>query len=155
MNICFLHHDHGSHHRLAVASSTSCSQAGTNHPAHSLWGSLFFGLLLSTTRDARRGGATLLMQQLILLESGCCNTLPSSLVPVRVTKELSSRDSTLQGQHTSGWMKQPCHSRYVGYQLREFLSAVLVLLRLEPMRSRQLQDLSALDQLQYEVLQVS
>lgn len=96
------------------------------------------------------------MQQLLLLETGGCSTVISSVVPVRITAELSSRDSTLQNQGThSGWIEPPCPSRYVGYQLREFLSAVLVLLRLEPLQAQQLQNQSAVDQLQYEVLQVS
>jgi hypothetical protein len=58
---------------------------------------------------------------------------------------------------SSHWLPQDCgaSASCLRYHVQEFLSALLVLLRLVPMRSEGLLEAAALQELHYSVLQVS
>ena len=74
-------------------------------------------------------------------------------MPVPVPEEVAADPNRQAG--ASGWMRYPTPDRYVGYHAQEFLSALLVLLRLEPLKSDNLMDRGAVEHLHYVILQVS
>lgn len=130
--------------------SSSCPSA-----ARGFWGCIFIGLMLSTTRTATAvDGATRLVQ-VLLNTARPDNLIPASLVPVKAPDTAASAAAVAAaaaGTQTSGWL-QPGPSRYVTYHTREFLCAVLVLLRCEPLNTG-LRDSRAVGELHYQMLKV-
>jgi len=109
----------------------------------------FLGLLLSTTALAELGGGWRLVQH--LLDLGSANSLAAT-VPVPATNVVNDEQNT-GGALKKRWLYAPPASR-VKYHVREFLAAVLLLLKAKPMCNPHLQDLQMLDLLQYQITKV-
>jgi hypothetical protein len=110
---------------------------------------MFLGLLLSTTALAELGGGLRLVQHLLDLGSASSR---AATVPVPATDVVNDEQNT-GGSLKKRWLYAPPASR-VKYHVREFLAAVLLLLKSQPMCNPDLKDVQMLDLLQYQITKV-
>eukprot|EP00775_Hariotina_reticulata_P006601 gene6601-6829_t len=134
------------------AEVTPVIRALLSHPecpasAGGYWGMMFLGLLLSTTALAASGGGMLLVQHLLGLSGVQSGT---EAVPVPAPDISPGEPTTSEPRVKERWLYSPPAS-CVKYHVREFLAAVLLLLKTQQMRSAKLEGLAMLELLQYNI----
>eukprot|EP00878_Enallax_costatus_P027606 GHUV01029740.1.p1 GENE.GHUV01029740.1~~GHUV01029740.1.p1 ORF type:complete len:502 (+),score=137.42 GHUV01029740.1:1110-2615(+) len=132
-----------------MTSSASCPAA-----AKGFWGVLFLGFMAATTAPAPQEGAAQLARILLSVgKPGCM--IPESQVPVKgLEKDEHASQVDAQRQMTGKDWLLPGPSRYVRYHVREFLAAVVMLLRCKDLRLQGLAESEAIADLHYKVMQV-
>lgn len=121
--------------------------------AKGFWGCLALGLLTTGTRNAKSSGAALLSQDLLHIGSSS-SIIPANVVPVLLPwhHDPDLGKETAAERIETGWM-QPGPHHFRSYHVREFLCAILVLLRMQPFGTSLL-DWQAVTEVHYQILKV-